>query len=517
MPTSPAELVKLVLSYRAQLGELRARYEEEIALLREQIRVLKARLYGQKSEKSRVEAEEQLCLFDLPEPEGVEEEESGEEEEVSGYRRKRRGRKPLPEDLPRVEVVHDIAEEEKVCGCGCRLVRIGEETSEQLDVVPARVRVIVHIRPKYACPCCEGAETEEAAVKIAPMPKRLLPKSLATAGLLAHVLTAKYVDHVPLYRQEEQFRRIGVEISRGTMSRWAVKASEACQPLLNLLREEVLEGGYVQVDETRVQVLKEPGRAATTQSYMWVFREGDESRHPVVVYEYHQSRSGEVAKRFLEGFRGYVQTDGHSGYDYLDRAEGVRHVGCWAHVRRKYTDVVKAQGKNRRPGGADKALSYIRKLYNLERSWKREGLGPDEVCERRQEHAGPVLEKFRRWLESRHGRTPPKGLLGQAIAYTLKQWPRLVVYLEDGRLRLDNNGAENAIRPFTVGRKNWLFSQSMRGAEASALLYSLVETSKANGLEPWAYLRHIFERLPTATELEDLEALLPWNVTLSTP
>jgi len=293
------------------------------------------------------------------------------------------------------------------------------------------------------------------------------------------------------------------------MSHWVVKVAEACRPLLNLLREEVLEGDYVQVDETRVRVLKEPGRAATTQSYRWVFREEDESRHPVVDYEYHQSRGGDVAKRFLEGFRGYVQTDGYVGYEDLDRAEGGRHVGCWAHVRRKFTDVVKAQGKNRRPGGADKALSEIRRLYNLERSWKREGLGPEEVCARRQEHARPVLEKFRRWLESRHGRTPPKGILGQAIEYTLKQWPRLVVYLEDDRLRLDNNGAENAIRPFTLGRKNRLFSQSMRGADASALLYSLVET--------WAHLRHIFDRLPTARELEDLEALLPWNVTLSTP
>lgn len=246
----------------------------------------------------------------------------------------------------------------------------------------------------------------------------------------------------------------------------------------------------IQADETTLQVLQEPGRDPTTKSYMWIFRRGDPEK-PVLIYEY----------------------DGYSGYDFLDYEEKIRHIGCWAHARRKFMDVIKAQGKNRKNGSADKALDIIRKLYRIEKEAREKGLSTDEIFLVRQQESKPILDKFKQWLDRTALQTPPKGLLGKAVAYTLNQWNRLIGYVEDGRLSIDNNMAENSIRPFVVGRKNRLFSGTPEGAEASALLYSLIETARANKLEPYAYLRFIFEKLPMAESLEDYEALLPWNLT----
>jgi transposase len=500
----------ILLLLKEIIVDLHTRFDKETGILLEQIRHLRAQLFGRKSEKIRPEGGPQpLPLFDMPEPEVREE---GEAIEVPAHQRRKSGRKPLPEELPRVEVMHDIAAADKVCGCGREMSRIGEEVSEQLDIIPATVRVLRHIRPKYACRSCEGAESDGPAVRIAPVPPQIIPKSIAGSGLLAHILTAKFIDHTPFYRQEKQFARLGVEVSRTSMCNWAMQAAIACRPLLNLLQEEVLAGSYLNIDETTLQVLQEPGRDPTSKSYMWIFRRGDPGR-PILIYQYHPTRSGDVARTFLEDFTGFVQTDGYSGYDFLDHADHIRHIGCWAHVRRKFMDVINAQGKNRKTGAADMALSYIGKLYKLEKEAKAKNLSPAEVYSLRQAEAKPILDDMHRWLTRKSVQTPPKGLLGKAVSYALKQWDRLVGYLEDGRLAPDNNSAENAIRPFVVGRKNWLFSGTPEGAEASALLYSLIETAKANRLEPYAYLRHIFEKLPAASSLKDFEALLPWNMT----
>ena len=501
-------------SLKGIIAELQDRYDKETGLLLEQIRHLRDKLFGRKSEKVTTDSGVRpLPLFDMPEPEDNELPDAEEEQvHVPAHSRKKSGRKPLPENLPRVEVIHDIPEEEKVCGCGSQLSRIGEETSEQLDIIPAKIRVIRNIRPKYACRHCEGVEDDGASVKIAPVPTQILPKSLATAGLLAHVLSAKFIDALPFYRQEKQFGRLGVEVKRATMCNWAMKAAEACQPLLNLLQEEVVDGPVVNIDETTVQVLKEPGRDPTSKSYMWLFRRGDPQKK-ILLYQYHPTRAGDVAAAFLRGYKGYVQTDGYSGYDFLDRAQDIVHIGCWAHARRKFMDVIKAQGKNRKKtGSADVALKYIRDLYKTEKEAKEQKLSAAEIHQVRQEQSKPILEQFKQWLSKRSMQTPPKGLLGMAISYTLKQWDRLVGYLEDGILSPDNNAVENGIRPFVVGRKNWLFSGTAQGAAASAALYSLIETAKANDLEPYSYLRHIFEKLPMAETLEDIEALLPWRL-----
>jgi transposase len=289
-------------------------------------------------------------------------------------------------------------------------------------------------------------------------------------------------------------------------------AASACQVLLILLQDELLSGFYVHADETSLQVLAEPGRSPTSKSYLWVFRRGDPVRL-ILIFRYDETRSSSVASAFLRDFKGYVQTDGYAGYDFLDDWTDVRHMGCMAHARRKFTDIVKAQGKNRKKSGSvDVAISYFSKLYAIEKEARKNDYSPEQIYTTRQEKAMPILEEFHEWLQKRAPQVPPKSLLGKAISYCLTQWDRLVVYLEDGRLSIDNNAAENAVRPFVLGRKNWLFVGTPEGAEASALLYSLLQTAEANGHEPYSYLRFIFERLPYATTLAEYEALLPWNI-----
>jgi transposase len=489
----------------------------ENRVLEEENRLLRQKLFGAKSEKLTEGERQQLYLFNEIEANASEEEKEQSEEEVvvpSHTRAKKRGRKALPDHLPRVERLHDLPEDQKRCGCGAVKQRIGEETSERLDIVPAKIRVIRDIRPKYACRVCEGVGDEGPTVAIAPPPPQLIPKGIATAGLLAYALTAKFVDATPFYRQAKQFERLGVELSRTTLCGWALQVAERCRPLLTLLTETVRAGPVLGCDETTVQVLDEPGRAAQTKSYMWVFRGGPPDR-PAIEYRYHPTRSGQVAKDYLQGYQGLVQTDGYAGYDFLEHQPGVVHAGCWAHARRKFVEVTQAAGgkrDSRKAGSADVALATIQKLYAIEKIARDQGLTPDELRAERRTKARPLLVDFKRWLDDKAAKSPPKSLLGKAVAYTLGQWPRLLVYLDDGRLTPDNNLVENAIRPFCLGRKNWLFSATPNGAWASAALYSLIETAKANGLEPYAYLRYIFERLPLASGTEEYRRLLPQSL-----
>lgn len=497
LPEDPLELQKIIV-----------RYQQENDLLREQVRLLYARLFGKKSEKGGEDAGVQLPLFDMPEPEGEPEK---EEIVVPPHTRQKAGRKKLPEALPRVEVVHDIPEEEKVCACGQMLSRIGEETSEKLDIIPAVIQVIRHIRPKYTCKHCEGLETSGPVVKIAPPPKQIIEKGIATAGLLAHILTAKFCDALPFYRQEGQFERLGVAIPRATMCKWAMKAAQACAPLLELLARDIRSGPLINIDETTVQVLQEPGRSASTQSHMWVCRGGAPTR-PALLYHYDPHRSRKVAETLLEGYKGVVQSDGYAGYDFLDASKEIVHAGCWAHARRKFKEAAKGVKKGGQTGSVDVALSYIRRIYEVENEGRRLGYGPEQLVALRHRKARPILEDFFKWLSKKAIQVVPKSLLGIAVNYTLKQWDRLIAYLDYGDVTPDNNAAENAIRPFVVGRKNWLFAGPPEGAAASAGLYSLIETAKANGLEPYKYLRYIFEKLPFVETAEDCELLLPRNL-----
>lgn len=507
----PAQLKQIIALLADERRRDQSRYEERIRHLEEYVRLLKNEIFGRKSEKQIVFDDKQRLLFCEDPQAPTPEDQAPEPVVVPAHNRKKPGRKPLPASLPRVEIVHDIDESEKTCACGCQLKRIGEEVCEKLDYVPAVVRVERHIRYKYACPGCEGVDSEGPTVKIAPAPVQLIPKSIATAGLLAHLVVSKFEDALPFYRQEKIFARLGIELNRATMCGWVIKAWEACARLLELLCAELRSGPLVGIDETTLQVLKEPGRANTAKSYMWVFRGGD-PQWPTVVYQYHPTRSGQIPLSFLDGYRGFVQTDGYKGYEALDRQPGIMLVGCWVHARRYFVKVVEAKGNPKRTGSAEEALEHIGRLYAIEKQAREKGLGPDETYALRQEKARPVLDEFKLWLEQKSVTTPPKGLLGKAIAYTLNNWKYLVRYIDDGHLPPDNNLVENAIRPFVVGRKNWLFSGHPRGAEASAAMYSLIETAKACGLDPHAYLRVLFDRLPHAENDDDLKRLLPQHI-----
>jgi len=487
--------------------------QKKILLLEEHIRLLKNELFGRRSEKHLpMEDDPQRGLFEDPDDE-QNLEPAGEPAaiDVPGHKRRKAGRKPLPADLPRVEVIHDLDEAEKQCGCGLQRSCIGQEVSEKLDIIPATIRVIRHIRYKYACKECEGVDSNQPAVKIAPAPKQLLPKSMATAGLVAHIAVAKFEDALPLYRQEKQFARLGIDLPRATMASWLIKTAGHLLPLVEICNREIRSGPLINIDETTIQVLDEPGRSNTSKSYMWLFRGGDPDR-PVLIYQYHPSRSGKIPLNYLNGYQGYIQTDAYKGYDALGRQKGVVMVGCWAHARRKFAEVVKAKGNVKKKGLAEEALDKNGRLYALEKQARRQGLDPLGIYELRQEKSRPILDDLKAWLDEKSIKTPPKGLLGKAINYALGQWHRLVRYIDDGRLRPDNNIAENAIRPFVLGRKNWLFSGHPRGAEATAILYGLVETAKANGLKPYPYLRYLFQQFPFAESEADYRRLLPMYV-----
>lgn len=531
LPTDVKELQTMVIELHEKLeklGNLERNYELENKLLREQIKQLTQQIYGRKSEKFSSlldDGFEQSFLFEVTETqeENLRESENSEDDEITipEHKRKKPGRKSLPDNLERVEIVHDISEEEKQCNCGCEKTRIGEEISEQLEMIPAQFWVVRHIRPKYACINCEGLENAEGegAVKIAPAPVQLIPKSIATPSLLSHILVSKFCDSLPFYRQEQQFRRLGLDLSRGTMCIWAVKVSEKCKRLVELLRQGILSGPLINIDETTLQVLCEPDRRVDSKSYMWVFRGGPPGK-VVVVYIYDESRSGSVASDFLGDYRGYVQTDGYSGYDFLDNREGIVHVGCWAHSRRKFFKVVKALGgkgkvKNLQGfGKAGEALQTIRNLYAIEKKARNMELPPDLIYEERQQQSKPIVDKFKLWLQELAPTVPAKSLLGKALNYTLGQWPRLIKYLDNGIIKMDNNLVENDIRPFVVGRKNWLFFDQPGGAEAGAILYTLIQTAKANGLEPYKYFCYIFDKLPgiDVADDEQMKVLLPTNL-----
>ena len=525
LPDELGALKEIIALQRNEYERLQISYknsEAHISILDGRIALLEARLFAPRNEKFKalfaaLEKSGQQSLFDFlgEHPEPIEFEPEKEEIiVVPAHNRKKSGRKPLPDNLPREEVLHDIPEDEKICACGCKLTRIGEETSEQLHIERPELKIIVNVRPKYACKQCEGTADENSpTVKIAPVPLQIIPKSFATAALLTYIIIAKFIDSLPLYRQEKQFSRLGIYLPRATMANWMIQVADRCQPLIPLLRQEIRSGPLINADETTLQVMKEPGRKNTTKSYAWIFRGGTED-NPAVIFEYHPTRAGCAVRDFLGDYKGYLQCDGFSGYNALEKNDGITLCGCWAHARRKFADIVKASKPSKesdKMSSASIALNYIKKLYAIEKEAKN--LTDEERFQLRQEKAKPVLDSFGLWLRETSPKTPPKGELGKAIHYTLQQWQRLNVYLENGCLKPDNNRAENAIRPFVVGRKNWLFSGSPKGARASATLYSLVESAKLNKLDPYKYIRFILEKITQISNDDDFKELLPTRVT----
>lgn len=437
---------------------------------------------------------------------------------VPAHERAKRGRKPLDPALPRKVIRYELPEAERVCPHdGSALKEIGVEASEQLDIVPAQVRVIRHERVKYACACCSQGMRTAAA------PPKLIAKALLTESALAWVITAKYQDGLPLYRQAALLGRFGGEIARNTLAHAVVQVGRAVVPMVNLLRDHLLDADIVHGDETEVQVLKENGRPAQAKSYLWVQMSG--AGPPVRLFTYAPSRSAKTAAEIYAGAHGALMSDGYEVYAKVAAANGLVHLGCWAHSRRYLVEAEAALPKAARPPDhpATQMLAVIGELYGVEARWRERAVDTKETAEQalalryrmRQEQSAPLIERLQALLLTHLHGVLPQSLLGKALHYLHEQWPKLVRFLGDGRYPIDNNACENAIRPFVIGRKNWLFSDSVAGAQASANLYSLIETAKAYGIEPYRYLRQLFQALPAAKRVDDYEALLPWNIRLT--
>ncbi len=453
LPDDPSLLKQLL----EQMLFEREKSKGRIVHLEEENALLRQRLFGLKSEQTADPATPQLALFNEVES-VVEVIDENAEEEVVAPAKRRGKRKPLPADLPRIEVIHELPEHELTCVCGCRKHAIGEEVSEQLEIVPMQIRVIKHVRKVYGCRDCETAPV------IADKPAQLIEKSMASPSVLAMLLTTKYVDGLPLHRFEKVLGRHGIDIPRQTLARWVIQCGEHFQPLLNLMRDRLLESRVIHCDETRVQVLKEPDREPSSQSWMWVQTGGPPDR-PVILFDYSTSRAQEVPTRLLEGYRGYVMTDDYAGYNALGAQTGVERLGCWAHARRKFVEAQKVQPKGK-TGRADIALNLINKLYGIERDLKASS--DADRKNGRHEHSLPILAQLKSWIEKTQLQVTAQNALGKAISYLASNWSKLKRYVEEGYLPMDNNAAERAIRPFVIGRKNWLFSDTPKGATASA-------------------------------------------------
>ena len=476
---------------------------KRIDLLEEYLRLATVQKFGASSEKLAFqsdlfdEAEIEVALSEL-------EEQLPEEDRVRPQKKKRK--RGFSDKLQRVQIHLTLSDEEKDGATKTFFTKVKEE----LEFIPAQVKVLEYWQEK-AVFNIDGEDVIVAAQR----PAHPLGKCFASPALLAYIIASKYADGLPLYRLEGMLKRYGGDISRSNMAHWIVRLQDVFQPLINLIREVQLEGNYLQADETRIQVLKETGKTAQSDKWMWVIRGGPPDKQSVL-FEYDPSRAGAVAERLLDGFSGVLQADGYSGYSKVCRIAGITRIGCFDHARRKFVEASRAaetrstQKKVGQPTKADVALSKIRRLYAIEKSIK--DLEHDKKKQARQSLSVPILEDLKPWLEKNVSRVPKDSLTHKAITYTLNQWEYLIGYCEDGQLNISNALAENAIRPFAVGRRAWLFADTSRGARASATCYSLVESAKANGLEPYAYLQHVLAHIAAADTVEKLEALLPWNM-----
>lgn len=520
---------ELLRAERQQWLEDRKNNARTIEQLQHQLQQLLRRLFGRSAEKI---DPRQMMLFETllnglaPRTETPTEESTPAS---SNENRKGHGRRRLPSDLPRQKIVHDLPEDEKPCPC-CGTMRhvIGQEVSEQLDYIPAKLTVIEHVRLTYACRLCEQSAAEGGAqVVTADKPASPIEKGLAAPGLLSYVIVSKYSDHLPLYRLETILERHGIEIARSTMCDWAAACADLLRPLHERMVHEVLASKVIHTDDTPVNVL-DRNRPQTRTGRFWVYQ-GDQD-HPQTVFTYTASRSRDGPRGFLRGWSGFLQADAFGGYDgiYAGEVGGqVTEVACWAHARRKFYEARKSDA-----AGSTQALAYIRLLYDVEDQAAERFESQDAATDNRplsairhalrQERAVPRLEQFKAWLQSvqaeHGGPVLPKSPMGQAITYALNQWEALCVYTTDGDLAIDNNAAENALRRVAIGRKNWLFCGSDNGGHTAAILFSLIATCQRHNVEPFAYLRDVLTRI-AATPMSQLDQFLPdqWKAARQTP
>jgi transposase len=459
-------------------------------------------LYGARQERL---DPDQLLLFDSVELEALVQgasepvdDEPSSPEATAPRRRRGHGRRPLPAHLPREQRLYELSEEERCCpDCGALRQEIGRQTSEQLDYVPASYKVIEHARVKYACRHCQDQ------VAIAPKPPQPVEKGLPAAGLLAQVVLAKYGDHAPLYRQEDISARHGLVLRRSTLCDWVAAAADLAAPLYTRMADLVKESRVLHADDTPVKLL-DPLLGQTLEARFWAYV-GD-GAHRYCVYDFTESRKRDGPAKFLASYEGYLQADAYGGYDGIFTASGgkIIEVACWAHCRRYWWEAIATDSRR-----AHEALSFIARLYQVEEAGRQHAREARRAL--RQEHALPVLGALRHWLDESCARVLPKSPIGKAATYTLNQWDALMRYTEDGDLAIDNNISERTVKVLAMGRKAWLFVGSPRGGQRAAILFSLIASAKASQVEPWAWLRDIFDRLPliNTDDVEQLDALLP--------
>ena len=480
-------------------------HEQYIGLLEEQLNLSKVQKFSASSEKfayqtdlfDEVELEQAIADIDALLPD-----ELLTEAAVAAKKTRKRGFSP---SLTRVRVELTLTDVEKTGAARTFFTKVKEE----LEYIPAQLNVLEYWQEKAVFSCVNGDDYIIAAHR----PVHPLGKCFASTPLLANIMVSKYADGLPLYRQESILKRYGHAVSRSNMAHWMIRLEDVLKPLMTLMRESQNASNYLQMDETRIQVLKEDGKTAQSDKWMWVTRGGPPGQ-PCVLFEYDPSRAGLIPERLLHGFSGTLQADGYAGYNLVCKNENLNRIGCWDHVRRKFVEAEKAADKTGakkvKTSKADVGISKMRKLYLIEKKIKH--LEPAEKQRLRQELSIPVLNDFKQWLDKNVTKVVKKSLTRTAIEYALNQWSTLTGYCDDGHLNISNVLAENAIRPFAIGRKAWLFADTTRGANASATCYSLIETAKANNLEPYAYILHILNHIGCADTLEKVEALLPWNV-----
>ena len=502
-----AVLENKIQEQQAQIEELKRKLEH----MNEVFANAQRTRFGQSSEqKSYVLGKDQLSLFN----EAEEAQDHKAEEPTSDTvliaaheRKKKRSQAEMLNQLPEEEVLLEIPGEQLVCGkCGGKMKPIGKKfLRHEMQIIPKQIKLLAYYAVTYACDSCEK-DTGFAHITSVKPPVPLMKHSLASASTVAYIMTQKYVDGLPLARQEKIWAREGISLSRATMANWVIQCSQSwLKPLYKHMKQELLTHSVIHADETVVQVLKEEGKPATSESRMWLYASAALLRHQVRIFEYQPDRSGKRPESFLRGFAGYLVTDGYAGYNQV---QNVTHCGCWAHARRKWREAM-PEGATVKTSKAAVGFQYCNKLFAEER--KCAPNHPKYRQEYRQNRELPLLEEYYAWLNTVH---PEKGSkLEEAVRYSLNQKQCLMAYLDHGEVPISNNLAENAIRPFTLGRKNWLFCDTPKGAEASAIVYSLVESAKANGVEPFAYLQHVLVQLPYLGKThshEELETLMPW-------
>lgn len=505
-----------------QLNILQNRINElelENKNLHETIAYLTKKLYGKSSETSKaLGIKGQMSIFDEAETEADAVVTEPALKDVERVLRKKKYPGQLKDKLaklPHDKIIFKLDPQNLICPqCGAELKPVGEKfVRTEVGYIPARLRVIDYFRETYECRKCKN--TDHPYMEKCPVPNAVIPHSYASPAAVAHVIYQKYVNAVPLHRQEADWKNIGLNLKRQTMSNWILEASRSWLfPLIDLFHKKLLEEKYIHADETRIQVMNEENRKNTTDSFMWVYGTYKDSKTPIRIFEYHPTRNGDHAREFLKNFHGYLISDAYQGYE---KVEGVTRCYCWSHLRRYFVDAMPADIKQPEATLPKQAIEYCGKLFKIEDEIEK--LTPDEKKKQRQKRSVPVLDAFWSWVNKNKDDCMPKSKLAKAFGYAINQKEGLMNFLKDGNIAISNNLAENSIRPFTVGRRNWLFSGSPDGAAASAAAYSIVETAKANNINPYEYLRYIFKYLPGVRfkeEPELLENFMPWSSDVQT-